>query len=115
MKIQEIVDSLSLKVLCSQDYLNEEITSGYSCDLLSWVMAHGTANGIWITIQTHMNVVAVASLLDISCILIPEDIEVDETVLKKAEEEGIVVLSSSATGYELAGRLFVMGIGPCSR
>jgi hypothetical protein len=87
------------------------VVDGYCCDLLSWVMAHGKRNGAWITVQTHLNTVAVASLLDLSCIIIPEDIEVNEQTLSKADEEGIAVLSTSLTGYQASGRLISLGIG----
>ncbi len=111
MNTATIVKELDLKVLCGEEYLDLEVTGGTCCDLLSWVMAHGKKNGLWITVQTHTNIVAVASLLELSCIIIPENISVEQKTLDKAEEEGIPILSSSLSGYELSGRLFAMGIG----
>ncbi len=110
MTIRDIVDKLDLKVLAGEDALDKEVRTGYCCDLLSWVMAHGPQNGVWITVQTHTNVIAVATLLDIACIIIPESIPVNDKTIEKAEEEGVVLLSSSASAYELAGKLYSLGI-----
>jgi serine kinase of HPr protein (carbohydrate metabolism regulator) len=112
MKLREIVERLSLKVLCSKRLLDKNVFTGYCCDLLSRVMARGVKDSIWITVQTHMNIVAIAVLLDISCIIIPESIEIGEEVIEKAENEGIVILSSALTGYELCGKLYQLGIRP---
>jgi len=110
MTVRELIETLPAKVLTGEDHLDKEVADGYCCDLLSWVMAHGKRNGAWITVQTHLNTVAVASLLDLACIIIPEDIEVNEQTLSKANEEGIAVLSTSLTGYQASGRLITLGI-----
>ncbi len=112
MKISQMVEALSLKVLAGEGLLDREVLSGYCCDLLSRVMAKGKKGMAWITVQTHMNIVAVASLVEMACIIIPEGIEVERKVLDKAEEEGIVMLSSDLTAFELAGKLYQMGIVP---
>lgn len=114
MRVNELIEKLELKTLAKGDG-EAEITGGYSSDLLSWVMAHGVRGGAWITVQTHLNIIAVASLLDMSCIIIPENIEVDKPTLEKAEEEGIAVLSSPKTAYELSGLMYGMGIGSSAR
>jgi serine kinase of HPr protein (carbohydrate metabolism regulator) len=111
MTIKDIAEKLDLKVLAGEDKLGREVDAGYCCDLLSWVMAHGPHNGIWITVQTHTNIIAVATLLDIACIIIPENISVNEKTVEKAKQEEIVLLSSSASSYELAGKLYCLGIG----
>lgn len=111
MTVRDLIDVLQAKVLTGEAFLDAEVADGYCCDLLSWVMAHGRRNGAWITVQTHLNTVAVASLLDLACIIIPEDIEVNEQTLAKAAEEGIVVLGTSLTGYEVSGRMMGLGIG----
>lgn len=112
MRVSQMVEALSLKVLAGRAFLDREVESGYCCDLLSRVMAKGKKGMAWITVQTHMNVVAVAALVEMACIIIPEGIEVEPKVLDKAEEEGIIVLSSDLTAFELAGRLYQMGIFP---
>lgn len=86
------------------------VTSGYSCDLLSWVMTHGRADMAWVTVQTHLNVIAVATLLDFSCVIIPENIEVPQTTADKAQEEGVLILRSPKTAYELCGLMYESGL-----
>ncbi len=68
MDIQGFVALTGAKLLTENADTAREILSGYSCDLLSWVMAHGKAGMAWITVQTHMNVVAVATLMDMAAI-----------------------------------------------
>lgn len=111
MNVRELAEALPAKVLSGEAHLDKEVADGYCCDLLSWVMAHGRRGGAWITVQTHLNTVAVASLLDLACIIVPEDIEVSGQTLEKADEEGIAVLSTSLTGYQASGRMTALGIG----
>ena len=89
---------------------NAEVSCGYTCDLLSWVMAHGAAGMAWVTVQTHMNVIAVASLMEMAAVIIPEDIEMEEPSLAKAREEGIAVLQSGKTAYELCALMAGAGL-----
>ena len=107
MKVCELEKELSLQLLCQGD-TQAEITGGYTSDLLSW-------GGAWITVQTHLNIIAVASLLDMSCIIIPEGIGVEQPTLDKAAEEGICIFSSDKTAYELSGLMYGMGIGATSK
>ena len=87
-----------------------EVLCGYSCDLLSWVMAHGQEGMAWVTVQTHMNVIAVAALHDMACVILPEGIEMEADSLAKAGEEGVCVLESPLSGYEICGRLHAAGV-----
>ena len=110
MTVEQLVKELSLTVLTGKDLLKREVSAAYCCDLLSRVMAKGGKNGVWITIQTHLNIIAVATLLELACIIIPEDIPVDEKTLVKAEEEQVVILSSPMCAYTLSGKLYSFGI-----
>ncbi|MCE5235891.1 MAG: AraC family transcriptional regulator [Clostridiaceae bacterium] len=87
-----------------------EVTCGYACDLLSWVMANGRQGCAWVTIQTHMNVVALASLHEMACVIFPEGVSPDEAPAKKAAEEGIALVKSPLTAYEICGRMARLGI-----
>ncbi len=89
---------------------DKEVTCGYTCDLLSWVMAHGDEGMAWVTVQTHMNVVAVAVLADMACIVLPENVKMEGEALDKALSEGMAVLSSPLTAYEICGRLAGAGV-----
>ena len=92
-------------------YEDREIACGYTCDLLSHVMGKGQADMAWITVQAHMNVIAVAALLDMACVIIPENIEVKQDTLDKAAEEEIPVLSTPKTAFEIAGLMHDKGLG----
>lgn len=109
--IKNICEKINAKVLAGSGQLDKEITGVYICDLLSWVMSHANKGNAWITVMSHANVVAVASLLDLGCIIVPENIEVDPDALKKAEEEGIPVLSTALNSYQIAVELEKMGLG----
>ena len=91
--------------------LNRAVEYGCCCDLLSWVMAHGKKDAVWITVQAHINVVAVASLLELAGVILASGVTMEEKAIEKAREEGITILSSELDAFELAGRLYEMGIG----
>ncbi len=110
MDIQGLINLTNAKLLTPSADLTREVQCGYSCDLLSWVMAHGKNGMAWITVQTHMNVVAVATLMEMALVLVPENIQVAEDVLARAESEGIAILSSEKTAYELCGLMYGAGI-----
>lgn len=111
MKVAELAEKLGARVLNEGVDLEGEVKSAYVCDLLSWVMAKGAQGTAWITVMNHINVIAVATLLDMACVLIPENIEMSKEVLDKAAEEGVPVLGSSKTSYELAGEMYALGLG----
>ena len=88
-----------------------EITGTIVCDLLSWVMARGAKGTVWITVQTHLNVVAVASLHDFACVIVPDGIEVGHDVLDTADEKGVCILLAPCSPYSAAAALHDAGIG----
>lgn len=108
--LAEIVNKLDLNVLAGENLENKCVRGVYICDLLSNVMAHGQADNLWITIQTHQNVLAVATLLNFSAILLPEGLKPEQSVLDKACKEKIVILQSPQSAFELAGKLYEMGL-----
>lgn len=89
---------------------DREITCGYTCDLLSWVMAHGEEGMAWVTVQTHMNVVAVAVLADMACVVMPENIDMPKESIDKAADEGLVILKSPLTAFAICGRMAAKGV-----
>ena len=90
--------------------LDTQVSCGYTCDLLSWVMAHGKQGMAWITVQTHMNGIAVASLMEMAAVIIPEGIQMEEPSLEKAREEGVAVLQSDKTAFALCALLAQHGL-----
>lgn len=105
MTVLELVEELQLEVLAGENGLQENINGVYVCDLLSWVMSKLEKGNCWITIQTHVNIVAVALLGEASCILIPENAQVDDNTIVKANAEDIPLLRSSLNAYQLAKKI----------
>lgn len=104
MKVSDLLKALSLKPLALPE-AEREIDGVYVGDLLSWVMGRAQGQNAWITIMSNVNVVAVASLADVSCVILAEGVEPDASVCSTAEQKGVNILSSSMTAYELAVRL----------
>lgn len=109
--VEELAAGLELQQLTSLNLGGRPVTDGCVCDLLSWVMAQGEAGMAWITVQTHLNVVAVACLHDFACIIIPEGIEVPQTTVDRANAEDLPLLSSPQTSYALCCGLCSLGVG----
>jgi hypothetical protein len=110
MTLEEIAKRLNLKPVSALSRLSGPCRGGYISDLLSDVMAHAQAGDIWITLQVHPNVVAVASLKEIAAVIIIGGRKPEKETLAKAEEEKIPLLLSDLPGFEIAGRLYEMGI-----
>ncbi len=109
MKVSELIALSGAKCLTGE-FDDREIVSGYTCDLLSHVMGKGQADMAWITVQAHMNVIAVAALLDFACVIIPENLPVEPAIVKKAQDEDIIILSSEKTAFELVVLLANSGV-----
>jgi len=104
MKVAEFASKLNMRILTGETGLDREIRGVYTCDLLSWVISHARKDDAWITVHTNLNIVAVALLAEISCIIIPEDISVEEATLKRACQEGIPILSTGMNAFEICCR-----------
>lgn len=111
MTLQEIITQLDLAVLTEPKDFSEIVPSaGYTSDLLSCVMSGASHQAVWITLQAHVNVVAVAALLDLSAVIITENARPDERVIAKANEEGVTLLSTSRKSFYVAGKLWALGL-----
>lgn len=106
MKIIEIVESLNLKVCSGVQGLENEVDGGYASDLLSDVMGNAQAGNIWVTLQTHKNIMAVASLKDLSAVVLVNGLEPDADTAAQSNEEGIPVLSTELDAFTVIGKLF---------
>ncbi len=104
MKVCEIAEKLSLKPLSVADS-SREISGVYIGDLLSWVMGRAESGDAWITIMSNINIVAVASLADVACIILAEGVLPDENVCATAQQKGINIYTSEKTAYQLAAAL----------
>ena len=106
MKVSEIIKELNLKALSGSAGLEKNVTGGYVSDLLSDVMGNANEGEIWITLQTHENVMAVASLKDLAAVILVKNFQPDENMLERSIEENIAILSTSLTTFEIAGKLY---------
>lgn len=106
MKITDIIEKLDLKVLAGRDGLSAQITGGYVSDLLSDVMGNAREGQVWITLQTHQNIIAVASLKDLAAIIIVKGASPESETIEKSNIENVPVLSTTLDTFTIAGRLF---------
>ena len=100
MRVEEVVERMNLQVLTDEVGLQNEIVGGYCGDLLSFVMAHVKEKALWMTVQGHINTVAVASLTGVSCIVLTEGVQADRDMLLKAKEEGIAVVATPLSSFD---------------
>ena len=108
--VKDITESLDAKVLCREDLLENKVNTGFVGDLLSIVMGKAKDECAWITIQSHLNIVAVGVLINASCIIVTEGFEVEENAIEKAIEEGIPILSTTVSSFQAATILSKLGI-----
>lgn len=108
--LSEIIHQFNLKVECGEQSLDKEIKGGYVSDLLSDVMANSKEGYIWITLQGHPNIVAVAVLKELAGIVIINGRQPEEETIKKAKAENIPIMTSNLTAFELVGKLYELGI-----
>ncbi|NEW78474.1 MAG: serine kinase [Gelidibacter sp.] len=106
MKILDLVTLLNLEVYGGKAGLENEINGGYTSDLLSDVMGNANSGDLWITLQTHKNVIAIASLKDLAAVLLINNNKPELDMLKQADEEGIPVLGTAMKSFEVSAKLY---------
>ncbi|MFH1114094.1 MAG: DRTGG domain-containing protein [Pseudomonadota bacterium] len=110
MTLADVVEAMKLEVRAGTSELDREVAGGYVSDLLSDVIAGAREGDLWVTLQLHQNIVAVAFLNNLAGIVIVGGREPDPDTLEKAEDQGVPILVSTMPTYELAGKLYEMGI-----
>ncbi len=108
MNLNEIIEKLQLSIISGKDNLNTEVTGGYSSDLLSDVIANSQEKNLWITLQTHQNIVAVAKLKDLAGIIIVNSREPNSDTIEKANEEKVPLFCTNLMAYEVSGKLYTL-------
>ena len=106
MKIADMVANLNLTVYSGGKGLVREIKGGYASDLLSDVMGNARDGQVWITLQTHKNIMAVASLKDLAGIILVKGAKPDMDTIIKSDEEDIPVLGTDEEAFIIAGKLY---------
>ena len=111
MNLQQIIDQLDLTVLTEpRDFASVTPRGGYSSDLLSCVMAGARKGYLWTTLQAHLNIVAVAALNEVAAIIITENAQPDAASIAKANQQGVILLSTPQATYEINGKLWELGV-----
>lgn len=106
MNLKAIITELQLNILAGQNNSGTDVTGAYTSDLLSDVIANSKKNDLWITLQTHQNIIAVAKLKELAGIIIVNNREPNEETVQKAEGENVPLLVTSLTAYEASGKLY---------
>ncbi len=110
MTIRDITQKLGLCVCCGGENLDREVKGGYAGDLLSDVIANSTAGSVWVTMQVHVNIVAVAVLKELAAIILVNGRQPVDDTLRKATEEKVPILSTALPAFEFVGRLHALGV-----
>jgi predicted transcriptional regulator len=109
MKVSQVAERLGLRQLAGGEGLEAEVSGVYAGDLLSWVMGRAKEKNIWVTIQGHVNVAAVALLTGVSCVVVAEGAEVSQELIEKAAAEEIPLFSSQEDTFRLLKALVGLG------
>ena len=106
MTVRELcaADELKLPPIVRSDG-DRQVRNGYAGDLLSWVMGRALSGEAWVTIMSNSNIVAVASLTDVACVILSEGVQPDEGVADTAGQRGVNLLSSPLSTFELCKKL----------
>ena len=109
MTVTDLQNALSLTPVALPEG-DREVEGVYIGDLLSWVMGRAQADNVWLTIMSNLNIVAVATLSDVSCIILCEGVTLEESVKNTAEAKGVNILATDKTAYDMAKRLAELGL-----
>ena len=111
MNLQQIIDELNLTLLTEpRDFTSITAVGGYSSDLLSCVMAGAKKGRVWITLQAHLNIVAVAALTEVAAVIITENAQPDDASIARANQQGVILLSTPHPTYQVNGELWELGV-----
>ena len=110
ISLKDIIDKLNLEPLSSSREVDRAVEGGYASDLLSCVMKGAAKDFLWVTLQSHLNVVAVASLATLSGVIITEGNRPDSETVARAEKEGVVLLATPKTTFTVVGELTSLGV-----
>lgn len=106
MTVKELAEKLGMTICCGATGLNREIRGGYTSDLLSDVMGNAGENNIWVTLQTHKNIMAIASLKELSAIVLVKGYQPETDTIAESESEGIPILSTTRETFEITGEIY---------
>ncbi len=106
IKVSDIVKGLNLKVFCGEGGLDRSVSGGYVSDLLSDVMGRADEGQVWVTLQTHKNVMAIASLKELAAIVLVNNNKPADDTARQSNEENIPILGTSMGAFEVTGKIY---------
>jgi len=106
MTVNDLIKTLQLKVYSGNQGLENSINGGYTSDLLSDVMGHADQGNIWITLQTHKNIIAIASLKDLAAIIVVKGFKPENDAIEKSNQEGIPILGTALSTFEMSAKVY---------
>ena len=105
LTVKELKEKGNMKLLCPEAVPDREVTGCYCGDLLSWVMSRATEGDAWLTVMGNINSIGVAVLADVACIILTENAALDDDALKRAEQNGVVIMRTAKNTYQTAAEL----------
>ena len=108
MTVEKIASDLNMEVAAGESGLGKEVTEVYCCDLLSFAMSKAPEGSAWITVMGNVNVIAVASLADVTCIIMADGALPDKNAIEKANEHSIPVLKTKESAFHIGRKIFDM-------
>jgi predicted transcriptional regulator len=106
MTVRELAANLGLEILTGEVNLEGKVNYGYTSGLLSDVIANAPEDCVWVTVQRHINILGVAKLKNIAAIVTPRNLKVDKEVIERAKVEGIALLRTAHSAFEISGLLY---------
>ncbi len=106
MTVKELIKNLDLKVYSGEAGIENSITGGYSSDLLSDVMGHAQEGQVWVTLQTHKNIMAIASLKDLAAVVLVKGFQPEDDTAAQSNLEGIPILGTTKQAFEITGEIY---------
>lgn len=111
MLVSDVIEKLGLTVFSGEENLDVEVSGGFISDILSDVMAQAKKGSLWVTNQTHENVLAIVFFKSLAGVILPGGLELDKAAAEKAKEKNLPVLLSKASAFQVVGQLYNLGVG----
>ncbi|MDH4265269.1 MAG: DRTGG domain-containing protein [Deltaproteobacteria bacterium] len=110
MKLKDLAGHLEWELMTRNVPVEAEVKTGYASDLLSDVLANSIEGDLWVTRQTHLNIVAIAVMRDLSGVLLANGAKPDPDTIEKAVEKMVPIFRTHLPTFEVVGRLYQLGI-----
>lgn len=106
MTVKELAEKLNLTIYCGKGGLDKEISGGYTSDLLSDVMGNCNTGSVWVTLQTHKNIMAIASLKELAAIVLVKGFKPEPETIEKSDEDDSPILGTTLQTFEITGKIY---------